>query len=155
MFRQATLADCCGHDAFEVVRGDCRDRGFDAALMAKADCVIPLAALVGAPLCDRDRVGAETINRDAVRLVCELASPQQWIIMPTTNSGYGIGQKDELLHRGDAAPADLAVRHDQGQGRGGRARARERRWRSAWRPSSGCRRGCGSTCWSMTSSIAP
>jgi len=95
MFRQATLADCCGHDAFEVVRGDCRDRDLVRRLMAKADCVIPLAALVGAPLCDRDRVGAETINRDAVRLVCDLASPGQWVIMPTTNSGYGIGQKNE------------------------------------------------------------
>ncbi len=92
MFRQATLADCCGHDAFEVVRGDCRDRELVRRLVAKADCIIPLAALVGAPLCDRDRVGAETINRDAVRLICELASPRQWVVIPTTNSGYGIGQ---------------------------------------------------------------
>ena len=25
LFRQATLADCCHFDRFEVVRGDCRD----------------------------------------------------------------------------------------------------------------------------------
>jgi nucleoside-diphosphate-sugar epimerase len=92
MFRQATLADCCRYDTFTVVRGDCRDRVLLQRLLPQADFIIPLAALVGAPLCDRDRVAAETINRDAVRLLCEMASPQQRILFPTTNSGYGIGQ---------------------------------------------------------------
>jgi nucleoside-diphosphate-sugar epimerase len=94
MFRQVPLADSCAHDAFDIVRGDCRDKDLVGRLIAKADCVIPLAALVGAPLCDRDRMGAESINRDAVRLVCELTSQQQWVIIPMTNSGYGIGQQD-------------------------------------------------------------
>jgi nucleoside-diphosphate-sugar epimerase len=51
-----------------------------------------LAAMVGAPLCDRDRLAAESINRDAVRMLCRLASRDQWILLPTTNSGYGIGE---------------------------------------------------------------
>jgi nucleoside-diphosphate-sugar epimerase len=96
LFRQFTLADCCSFETFEIVRGDCRDRDLIRRNIARADYIIPLAALVGAPLCDRDRIGAETTNRDAVRLVCELAVPQQRIIFPTTNSGYGIGARDSF-----------------------------------------------------------
>ena len=50
LFRQASLADCCRYDTFSIVRGDCRDRELIRKLLSKADCVIPLAALVGAPL---------------------------------------------------------------------------------------------------------
>jgi len=95
LFRQFTLADCCAHEGFEVVRGDCRDEGTVRRLMTGADVIIPLAALVGAPMCDRDRVGAVTVNRDAVEMICRLASPRQRIIFPTTNSGYGIGEADK------------------------------------------------------------
>jgi nucleoside-diphosphate-sugar epimerase len=96
MFQQATLLDWCHHENFDVVRGDCRDERVVAPLAAKADVVIPLAALVGAPMCERDRVGAETINRDAVKMLCRLASPKQRIIVPITNSGYGIGEKGKF-----------------------------------------------------------
>jgi nucleoside-diphosphate-sugar epimerase len=92
MFRQSTLTECCHLDRFEVVRGDCRDERLMKGLVAAHDIMIPLAALVGAPLCDRDHLGAVSINRDAVRLLCRLASKQQKILMPVTNSGYGIGQ---------------------------------------------------------------
>ncbi|MGA2052261.1 MAG: NAD-dependent epimerase/dehydratase family protein [Opitutales bacterium] len=96
MFGQATLLDCCGDENFEVVRGDCRDERVVAPLVAKADAIIPLAALVGAPLCDRDRSGAITTNRDAVQLLCRLASKKQRILYPTTNSGYGVGEKGKF-----------------------------------------------------------
>lgn len=92
MFRPVSLADCCHYEKFEIIRGDCRDETLMRKLVGRADLVIPLAALVGAPLCDRDRLGAQSTNSDAVRLVCRLASAQQRIIMPTTNSGYGIGE---------------------------------------------------------------
>lgn len=92
MFRQLSLAECCHSPQFAVVRGDCRDERLMAPLIASHDAIIPLAALVGAPLCDRDQLGAVSINRDAVRLVCRLASPRQQILLPVTNSGYGIGQ---------------------------------------------------------------
>src|SRR5471032_1813210 len=92
LFGQATLADCCLHEGFQVVRGDCRDEAVVRPLIAKADVIIPLAALVGAPLCDRDHLAAQSTNSDGVRLACRLASKQQRVIMPTTNSGYGIGE---------------------------------------------------------------
>lgn len=96
IFRQNSLADCCHYSNFQVVRGDCRDESIIRNLVSKADIIIPLAALVGAPLCGRDAIGAQTVNSDAVRMICRLASPTQWILMPTTNSGYGIGEQGKF-----------------------------------------------------------
>ena len=93
MFHQTSLAECCAFDSFEVVRGDARDEATVKKLLAKADAVIPLAALVGAPLCKTDPIGTQTINQDAVEMICRLASAEQRILMPVTNSGYGIGEQ--------------------------------------------------------------
>jgi nucleoside-diphosphate-sugar epimerase len=93
LFRQHSLGDCCQFETFHVVRGDCRDEALMTKLVAGADVIIPLAALVGAPMCDRDPVAARTTNSEAVALLCRLASKAQRIIMPVTNSGYGIGEK--------------------------------------------------------------
>jgi nucleoside-diphosphate-sugar epimerase len=92
-FRQNSLADCCQYDTFQVVRGDCREEAFVKPFVAKADLLIPLAALVGVPLCNADHIATQTTNQDAVEMLCRLTSPQQRIIMPVTNSGYGIGEK--------------------------------------------------------------
>jgi nucleoside-diphosphate-sugar epimerase len=92
LFRQISLMDCCQYERFQVVRGDCRDEGVVRPLVEKADVIIPLAALVGAPMCDRDKVAAQTTNQDAVQMLCRLASKDQRVIYPTTNSGYGIGE---------------------------------------------------------------
>jgi nucleoside-diphosphate-sugar epimerase len=95
MFGQSSLADCCGDEDFDVVRADCRDETTVRKLMASADVVIPLAALVGAPLCRLDPLATRTINQEAVEMICRIASREQWILMPVTNSGYGIGEKDK------------------------------------------------------------
>lgn len=92
LYRQNSLLDCCAFETFRVVRGDCRDERVVTDLLREADVIIPLAALVGAPLCNRDRIGAYTINFEAVQMLAKLASQQQQIIFPVTNSGYGIGQ---------------------------------------------------------------
>ncbi|MFM7191961.1 MAG: NAD-dependent epimerase/dehydratase family protein, partial [Microcystaceae cyanobacterium] len=92
MFRQSSLAECCHYDTFQIVRGDCRNESLIKDLLKTADVIIPLAALVGAPLCSRDEIGTKTINQDAVQMLCRLASPSQRILMPVTNSGYGIGE---------------------------------------------------------------
>jgi nucleoside-diphosphate-sugar epimerase len=92
MAGEAYLAHCCADPKFEPVRGDCRDMAVVEPLLAKADAVLPLAALVGAPLCARDRVGAVTVNRDAVVALTKRVSKQQRMVYPTTNSGYGVGE---------------------------------------------------------------
>ena len=96
MFRQNSLADCCHYERFQVVRGDCRDRATLKPLLKKADIIIPLAALVGAPLCNDDKEAAESVNHGAVKTLCELSSPDQRIIMPITNSGYGVGEEGKF-----------------------------------------------------------
>ncbi len=89
-----SLASCCEDDRFDVVRGDVRDMRVMKPLVAKADLVIPLAAIVGAPACDADATAAYTTNQLAIVNMCnELLSPDQLVIIPTTNSGYGIGQE--------------------------------------------------------------
>jgi len=95
VFRQNSLADCCASDRFDVIRGDSRDERTLTKALAGADVIIPLAALVGAPLCDRDTVAARSVNLDAIRLLCRLAGREQRILFPTTNSGYGIGERDK------------------------------------------------------------
>lgn len=92
LYRQNSLLDCCSSDAFRVVRGDCRDERIMTELLRDTDIIIPLAALVGAPLCHRDRIGAYTVNLEAVQMLCKLSSLSQRIVFPVTNSGYGIGQ---------------------------------------------------------------
>ena len=96
MFGQSSLSECCKYDGFQVVRGDCRDEAIVKPLLAKADAVIPLAALVGAPMCKADTMAARTINQEAVEMICRLAGKQQWVLMPVTNSGYGIGEKGKF-----------------------------------------------------------
>lgn len=93
LFGQATLLDCCSNDRFHILRGDCRDEALIKKAVASVDVIIPLAALVGAPLCKLDPLAAHSINAGAVQMICRLASRQQRIILPTTNSGYGIGEK--------------------------------------------------------------
>ena len=93
MFRQNSLAAVCADPRFSVERGDARDAAALKRLLAGADVIIPLAALVGAPMCDLDQHAAVSTNRDAIISLLRLASPAQRILMPVTNSGYGIGEK--------------------------------------------------------------
>jgi len=96
LFGQASLNQLCSDSNFDVHRGDARDEAVLKPLLHTADIIIPLAALVGAPMCDADRLAAESTNRDAILSLIRLASKQQRILMPITNSGYGIGQQDKF-----------------------------------------------------------
>lgn len=96
MFGQNSLAHACHHPNFSVVRGDIRIENTVRSLMKNADIIIPLAALVGAPLCGKDPVGATTVNHDAIMLMLRLLSKDQIVLMPTTNSAYGTGDKNNF-----------------------------------------------------------
>ncbi|PIU03207.1 hypothetical protein COT44_04855 [Candidatus Shapirobacteria bacterium CG08_land_8_20_14_0_20_39_18] len=94
LYNQNSLFDCCSYENFEIVKGDARDESILKSLLKDKDLVIPLAAIVGVPACNKDKVAAVTTNRDAIATLVSLLSKEQKIIFPTTNSGYGIGQKD-------------------------------------------------------------
>jgi nucleoside-diphosphate-sugar epimerase len=95
-FNQNSLLDCCQYEKFQVARGDAREESVIKPLLAKADLIIPLAALVGVPLCNTDAIATKSTNQDAVEMLCRLADKSQWIIMPVTNSGYGVGEKGKF-----------------------------------------------------------
>ena len=96
MFKQNPLAHVCANPEFDVIRGDARDESLIKGAIKDVDVVIPLAALVGAPLCNNDLLGTTSINRDAVIMLTKLLSKDQRILMPITNSGYGIGEKGKF-----------------------------------------------------------
>lgn len=65
-------------------------------LIKKSDAIFPLACLTGAPLCDKKPHEAREIILDALKLILKLRGKNQMIIYPTTNSGYGIGEKGKF-----------------------------------------------------------
>ncbi len=92
MYGQDSLAAVCYHPAFSLVRGDVRSMETMRPLLAKADVIIPLAGRVGAPLCDRDPAAAMSTNVEAIVDMLDHVSRDQVVLLPVTNSGYGIGQ---------------------------------------------------------------
>ncbi|WKZ57786.1 MAG: NAD(P)-dependent oxidoreductase [Bdellovibrionota bacterium] len=88
-FGQHPHLHLCANQNYEFVFGDCRSESLMKKLIAGADVICPLAAVVGAPACDRDPWMAKAINFEAVQLVNKLRSPSQLLILPMTNSGYG------------------------------------------------------------------
>lgn len=88
-FNQLTLMDCCLNPNFTIIRGDARDEEAVKAAIQNMDYILPLAALVGFPLCEADKTAAQTTNLNAVELLLKLREKEQRVIFPCTNSGYG------------------------------------------------------------------
>jgi nucleoside-diphosphate-sugar epimerase len=93
MYDQNALLYCATHPKLRILRGDVRNHDFVLQYLQDADVIIPLAALVGAPLCSRDPISATGVNYDAIKFILEHRKAHQKIIFPTTNSGYGIGEE--------------------------------------------------------------
>lgn len=89
LYGEQSLFHLAADPRFEFVSGDARDEGRLRELVAGVDALIPLAALVGAPACARDPWLAQAVNVGAIRLLLRLRSPEQLVVYPTTNSGYG------------------------------------------------------------------
>jgi nucleoside-diphosphate-sugar epimerase len=96
MYNQSSLNSLCIYNNFSIIRADVRDKQKILSILSAFDVIIPLAALVGAPICKFDPVGATTINRDSVIFILKNISKNQIILMPTTNSAYGSGDKNNL-----------------------------------------------------------
>ena len=94
LYGQDSLNAVCFRPEFSLVRGDVRKMDLMRPLIAKADVIIPLAALVGAPLCDREPLAATTTNKQAIVDMLPHLGRQQRVLLPITNSGYGVGEAD-------------------------------------------------------------
>ena len=93
-YNQDSLLPACQYSKFDFIKGDARDDALIRKVLPSFDFIIPLACLVGAPLCEKNKELAVTTNFEAIKLIDSLRGKNQHIIYPTTNSGYGIGEKD-------------------------------------------------------------
>lgn len=92
IYKQSSLLDVCYNSNLKIVVGDVRDKKLFKSLISNADIIIPLAAIVGAPACDKDEQYATEVNLDQIKTLVSEVSSNQKILFPVTNSGYGIGQ---------------------------------------------------------------
>ncbi len=89
MYGQKSLLGHVSHPNFDFVRGDVLDERVMKGLVARHDAILPLAAIVGAPACDRNPRLARAANVESIVLLNRLRSASQKVVSPCTNSGYG------------------------------------------------------------------
>lgn len=94
LYKQPSLASVISNKNFSLVYGDVRNRELMSKHVSRADIVIPLAAIVGAPACSKDPEMASSVNKDSMLWLFENISSSQQILMPTTNSAYGSGDEN-------------------------------------------------------------
>jgi len=83
---------------FNFIKSDVRNNSLIKKLIKDKDIVIPLAALVGAPLCEKKKKDAVEINFNSVDFIVRSLSKNQKIIYMNSNSGYGVGKKNKFCN---------------------------------------------------------
>ena len=83
---------------FNLIISDVRDTKVLKKIINKFDLIIPLAALVGAPLCDKFPKLAKELNEDHISFIIDNIGKKQKIIYLNSNSGYGIGKKNKFCN---------------------------------------------------------
>jgi len=80
---------------FSFIHGDVQNRNQMKKLISKNEFIIPLAGLVGAPLCEKYKKDAVNVNYKAIK-ECVKHSKNKKIIFLMSNSGYGVGEKNKF-----------------------------------------------------------
>jgi len=105
MYNQTSSITFTHNPNFNFIYGDVRDKSLLKSLVNAFDVIIPLAAIVGFPACDRDKDLATAINYEHVRYICELVNGTKIrVVYPNTNSGYGIGESGECTEESPLNP---------------------------------------------------
>ena len=105
MYNQTSSITFTHNPNFNFIYGDVRDKSLLKSLVNTFDVIIPLAAIVGFPACDRDKDLATAINYEHVRYICELVNGTKiMVVYPNTNSGYGIGESGECTEESPLNP---------------------------------------------------
>ncbi len=94
MYGQSSLNHLAFDKNLNIENKDVRNIENIKDSVRSSDCIFPLAAFVGAPLCKKDPIGAELINYKSVKDLLKILSKDQILIMPTTNSAYGSGNNE-------------------------------------------------------------
>src|SRR5690606_13025808 len=103
-FRQDSLLSFCGHPDFHFIHGDAADAQTLKSALHECEFIFPLAALVGAKLCDDNEKEATRVNLDAIETLISLLNPSQKVIFPNTNSGYGRGPHSMCTEESELLP---------------------------------------------------
>jgi nucleoside-diphosphate-sugar epimerase len=105
MYNQTSLIHYSHNKNFDFIYGDVRNHKLLEELVPSFDVIIPLAAIVGFPACDRDKDLATAVNYDHVRKICEIVKDTTIrVVYPNTNSGYGIGENGECTEESPLNP---------------------------------------------------
>ena len=83
---------------FTFINDDIRNLNLLKKIIYKNEFVIPLAALVGAPLCKKNKKDAISINYESIKKILQTLKKKQKLIYLTSNSGYGIGEKNKFCN---------------------------------------------------------
>ena len=96
MYSTDSLNHLFFYENFQLIKKDIRDQSFNKNFFKKFQFIIPLAALVGAPICDKNKKLAVAINYNAILSMIKKIGKSQKIIFMNSNSGYGIGEKNKF-----------------------------------------------------------
>lgn len=107
MYDATSLLRYSGEERFTFSRGDVRNKEMLSDHMKEADLIIPLAALVGFPVCDKSPRDAREINFEINEWIAENKKPEQKVIYPCTNSGYGKGEDGVCTEESPLNPVSL------------------------------------------------
>tara|TARA_Y100000996_G_C22538209_1_gene649041 strand:- start:159 stop:1097 length:939 start_codon:yes stop_codon:yes gene_type:complete len=91
-FKRQSLKHLFIYKNFKFINSDVRDLNQMKKIYKKYDYIFPLAALVGAPFCDKYKNKAIEVNEIAIKDMIKNISKNQRVIFPNTNSGYGISK---------------------------------------------------------------
>ena len=94
-YDKSSLSHLYFYKNFNLIKEDIRKKSLIKSLLKNHEYIIPLAALVGAPLCEKNKKDAISTNKESIKLLCEMALKKNKIIYLTTNSGYGVGEKNK------------------------------------------------------------
>ena len=94
-FSSKSLNHLYNNKNLHFIKGDVRNKKLMEKLVKKNEFIIPLAALVGAPFCEKNKKEAISVNLESIKYLMKIVSNKNKIIYLTTNSGYGIGKKNK------------------------------------------------------------
>ena len=94
-FSSSSLNHLFRHKNFNFIKGDVRNEKLIKNLIKKNEYIVPLAALVGAPLCEKNKKEAKSVNLNSIKTLMKNIKKKNKIIYLTTNSGYGVGEKNK------------------------------------------------------------
>lgn len=95
-YSTSSLSHLFFYKNFKFIKEDIRKVNILRKYTKNQDLIIPLAALVGAPLCEKKKSEAISTNLSSVKTLLKIIKPKQKLIYLTTNSGYGIGKKNKF-----------------------------------------------------------